>query len=217
MRVAATAAAMVLLLLSGAAAAENLKIEPFDEASRHPDFLAFRTNFLEAVRGRDLAAVLAATAPDVKVWNDEKGDGIRTLERQLAGGWSGADADAYWAQLEDALALGGGFLKDGSFCAPYVYVASLPVPSTGFSEAFITHARVKLYSKPTEDSAVIGRLSYAVAPIAAWIDRDWVKIALADGGFGYLSRRDFRIKGDYHACFQPEPEGWRMTVFTVGE
>jgi hypothetical protein len=217
MRLAATAAAMGLLLFAGVAAAENLKIEPFDEASRYPDFLAFRTNFLEAVKDRDLAAVLAATAPDVKVWNDEKGDGVRTLERQLTDGWSGADAKAYWAQLEGALAFGGGFLKDGSFCAPYVYVAPLPVPSTGFSEAFITRAGAKLYGKPTEDSAVLGRLSYAVAPIAAWVDRDWAKIALADGGFGYLSRRDFRIKGDYHACFRSEPEGWRMTVFTVGE
>jgi hypothetical protein len=119
--------------------------------------------------------------------------------------------------MEKALALGGGFLADGRYFAPYVYAYDLPEAKDSLSIAFIVQDRAKLYEKPALDSGVLGRLSYAVVPIARWVDRDWVEVLLADERKGYLSRGDFRIRGDYHLCFAKEAEGWRMTVFNVGD
>lgn len=199
------------------AAAENLKVEPFDQSPQSADLAAFLDDFKDAVDDRDLDAVVAAARPDVVVFNDPDGGGVATLRTQLTEGWSGADAGAYWAEMDRVLALGGGFLADGRYCAPYVYAYVLPGARDSLSDAFVIRDRAKLYEKPATESGVLGHFSYTVVPIARWIDRDWAEVLLADGRKGYLSRRDFRIRGDYHICFAKEAAGWRLTVFDVGD
>lgn len=198
-------------------AAETLKVEPFDQSPQNVDFAAFLDEFKEAVDDRDLDAVVAAARPDIVVFNDPDGGGVATLRTQLTEGWSGADAEAYWAEMDKALSLGGGFVADGRYCAPYVYAYVLPGARDSLSDAFVIHDRVKLYEKPATESGVLGHFSYTVVPIARWVDRDWAEVLLADGRKGYLSRRDFRIRGDYHICFAKEAAGWRLSVFDVGD
>lgn len=199
------------------ASADNLKVEPFDQSAQDAGFVAFLERFKDAVDDRETDAVVAAARPDVVVFNDPDGGGVETLRKQLTDGWSGADAAAYWGEMEKALALGGGFLADDRYCAPYVYAYALPGAKDNLSNAFVIRDRAKLYEKPTVESGVLGHFSYTVVPIERWLDRDWVEVLLADGRKGYLSRQDFRIRGDYHLCFAKEPDGWKLTVFDVGE
>lgn len=208
---------LVLAFSISSASAENPKVEPFDQSAQDAGLAAFLDRFKDAVDDQDIDAIVAAARPHVVVFNDPEGGGIETLRRQLVDGWSGADADAYWDEMETALALGGGFLPDGRYCAPYVYAHALPGAKDSLSDAFGIRDRAKLYEKPATDSGVLGHFSHAVVPIGRWVDRDWIEVLLADGRKGYLSRQDFRIRGDYHLCFVEEPDGWRLTVFDVGE
>jgi hypothetical protein len=207
----------VLVLVAASAAADNLQVEPFDQSAQNAEFAAFLGRFKDAVDDRNVDAVADLARSDVAAFNDPGGGGVTTLREQLTEGWSGAGADAYWDEMDKVLALGGGFLADGRYCAPYVYAYALPGAKDSLSDAFIIRDRAKLYEKPALDSGVLGHFSYRVVPIARWLDRDWVEVLLADGRKGYLSRRDFRIRGDYHLCFARDSDGWRLTVFDVGE
>lgn len=104
---------LVLAFSISSASAENPKVEPFDQSAQDAGLAAFLDRFKDAVDDQDIDAIVAAARPDVVVFNDPEGGGIETLRRQLVDGWSGADADAYWDEMETALALGGGFLPDG--------------------------------------------------------------------------------------------------------
>ncbi len=216
MRLSFLAGLALAFSISGASA-DNLKVKPFDQSVRDAGLAAFLDRFRDAVDDRNAGAVVAAARPDVIVFNDPDGGGVETLRKQLTDGWSGADADAYWSEMDKALALGGGFLADGRYCAPYVYAYPLPGAKDNLSDAFVIRDRAKLYEKPAAESGVLGHFSYTVVPIERWLDRDWVEVLLADGRKGYLSRKDFRIRGDYHLCFAEAPDGWRLTVFDVGE
>jgi hypothetical protein len=197
--------------------AENLKVEPFDRSAENAGLAAFLEVFKEAAGDRDADAILMMTVPDVAVFNDPDGGGAETLRRQLTEGWSGAEADAYWDEMEKALGLGGGFLPDGRYCAPYVYAYELPGATDSLSNAFVIRERAPLYESPDLAAGALGHFSYAVVPVARWVDRGWIELLLADGRKGYLSRKDFRIRGDYHLCFAEDVDGWRLTVFNVGE
>jgi len=199
------------------ALADDLEVRPFDQSQENPDFASFLDAFKDAVDDRDVDAIVAAAETDVVVFNDPSAGGAATLRTQLSDGWSGADADAYWTEMEAALALGGGFLADGRYCAPYIYAYALPGATDSLSNGFIIKDRAALYEKPSAESGVLGHFSYKVVPIARWLDRDWVEVLLADGRKGYLSRKDFRIRGDYHLCFESTAGGWRLSVFNVGE
>jgi hypothetical protein len=212
-----TIAAALSVCMASNGGAENLKVEPFDRSAESAGLAAFLEAFKEAADDGDAEAVLAMTAPDVAVFNDPDGGGIETLRRQLTEGWSGAEADAYWDEMEKALELGGGFLPDGRYCAPYVYAYELPGATDSLSNAFVIRERAPLYERPELAAGVLGHFSYAVVPVARWVDRGWIEVLLADGRKGYLSREDFRIRGDYHLCFAEAMDGWRLTVFNVGE
>lgn len=119
--------------------------------------------------------------------------------------------------MDKALALGGGFLADGRYCAPYVYAYVLPAARDSLSDSFVLRDRAKRREKLAIENGVLGHFSYAVAPIARWVDRDWAEVLLVDRRKGYLARRDLRIRGDYHLCFAKDAAGWRLTVFDVGD
>ena len=136
MRLSFLAGLALAFSISGAAA-DNLKVEPFDQSARDAGLAAFLDRFKDAVDDRDADAVVAAARPDVVVFNDPDGGGVETLLKQLTDGWSGAGADAYWSEMDRALALGGGFLADGRYCAPYVYAYPLPGAKDNLSDAFV--------------------------------------------------------------------------------
>ena len=210
-------AAAVLSAMATIGWAENLTVEPFDGSGENAAFAAFLEIFKDAAEDRDAETVLQVTDPDVSVFNDPDGGGIATLREQLTVGWSGAVAEAYWGEMEEALDLGGGFLSDGRYCAPYVYAYELPGVRDSLSDAFVIREHAPLYEKPDVATGVLGRFSYTVVPVARWVHRDWIEVLLADGRKGYMSRKDFRIRGDYHLCFAETGNGWRMTVFNVGD
>lgn len=114
----------LLLLFAGLPApAAALQLLPFDEAAENPAFKQLRDALLDAARRRDLERLLAATAPDVQLGFGSE-SGVEQLRRSLAA----EDGALLWAELEDALAHGGAFNRQGGFDAPYWFAAELPLP-----------------------------------------------------------------------------------------
>ncbi|MEN8195648.1 MAG: hypothetical protein ABFS30_03920 [Pseudomonadota bacterium] len=215
------AAGAVVFGLAGAlpAAAQGLRLEPVDKASRNPGFAAYRAALLDAVRRRDVDFVVARADPEIKL--SFGGDyGRENFRRALTGEneWQG---ESYWRELQAVLELGGVFMEDGAFCTPYLACIDVPgCPECDpFETVYVTSADAVARVEPDANAEVAAKLSWDVLQLdyeAAGAE-GWYPVKLPDGRTVFLSSRDSRMAVDYRARFEKTAEGWLMTVFIAGD
>jgi hypothetical protein len=215
------AAGAVIFGLSGAlpAAAQGLRLEPVDEASRNAKFATWRAALLDAVRRQDADYVVARADPEIKL--SFGGDyGRESFRRSLTGKeeWQG---ESYWRELQIVLELGGVFMGDGAFCTPYLACIDVPgCPECDpFETVYVTRADAVARVKPDANAKVAATLSWDVLQLdyEAGGAEGWYPVKLPDGRTVFLSNRDSRMAVDYRARFEKTTEGWRMTVFIAGD
>ena len=215
------AAGAVLIGLAGAmpAAAQDLRLQPVDEASRNPEFAAYRAALLEAVGQRNVEYVVARADPDIKLsFGGEYG---RAMFREALVGDEEWQGEHYWRELQTALELGGVFMDDGAFCTPYL--ACIDVPGCEqcdpYETVYVTRAGAVARVAPDVDAPAAAKLSWNVLPLdyeAPALD-GWYRVKLPDGRTAFLSHGDSRMAVDYRARFEKTAGGWRMTVFIAGD
>ena len=215
------AAGAVIFGLFGAlpAAAQGLRLEPVDEASRNAKFAAYRSALLDAVRRQDADYVVARADPEIKLsFGGEYG---RESFRQSLTGKEEWQGESYWRELQAVLELGGVFMGDGAFCTPYLACIDVPgCPECDpFETVYVTRADAVARVKPDPGAKVAATLSWDVLQLdyeAAGAE-GWYPVKLPDGRTVFLSNRDSRMAVDYRARFEKTTEGWRMTVFIAGD
>jgi len=128
------------------------KLHPSDEAPRDPSLCLTRAGLLQA-----------AVSPNIK--NGFGGDdGIDEFRKT----WRLESPDSpLWSKLGTVLALGGGFLSENSFIAPYVF-SEFPSPLDGFEYLAVVGRGVRAREKPDLQSPVVTeagqwRLAFFVA------------------------------------------------------
>ena len=210
---------LAAVLWAAPAGAAELKLLPVDEAAGNPSFLAYRGSLLDAVRRRDADYVVARAAPDIKL--SFGGQYGRIMFRQALTGEEEWEGERYWAELQRVLELGGVFLSDGAFCAPYISCVDVPgcVECDPYETVFVTSAYAVAHAKPELGGEVVARLSYDVLMLHPEMPYhgDWIPVLLPDGGAGYVKGPEFRMSIDYRARFEPFGKVWLMTVFIAGD
>ena len=212
------AAFLLVLLLSGPAWADGLKLLPVDQAERDPAFQAFRDALLEAVRQRDLASVVAAADPEIKLsFGGSYG-------RETFRDWLIADDDggggSYWAELEQALALGGVFDGADHFCTPYTscYEPEACPGCDPFETLIAVSDRAPVYDTPIAEGEPVAYLSYDVVTLVDHHDHyPWFKVQLPDSGTGFVTGPQVRSPVGYRAYFERRDGAWQMTIFIAGD
>lgn len=215
------AAGTVVFGLAGAlpAAAQGLRLEPVNDASRNPEFSAWLASLLEAVRRRDTDYVLARADARIKLsFGDDYG---RDSFRQALTGEEVGQGEVYWRELQAVLELGGVFMDDGAFCAPYLACIDVPgCPECDpYETVFVIKPEAVARTKPDAGAKVAATLSWNVLQLdyeAAGAE-GWYPVKLPDGRTAYLSNQDSRMPVDYRARFEKTAKGWRMTVFIAGD
>lgn len=208
-----------------AAAAESVRVVPFDQADQQLDFKVFRDALLEAVKARDIEAVAAAAAETIEI--SFGGDaGRATFRDYLAGKIEGIGPE-YWAELERVLTLGGAFGEDGLFVAPYYYADTAPLPEEVdfFTVFYCTGDKVRVRAGPSTNDAVIGQLSYDVVvaddpdKVAASdaSGRDWFYVRTFEGLKGWVAADFLGSPAGYRAGFQKLDGKWQMIFFVAGD
>jgi hypothetical protein len=216
---AAMAGVVAVALDPEPGSAQGLRMEPVDQASRDRSFVEYRDALLRAVRARDTGAVIELASQDILL--SFGGDaGRESLRANLAGteNWQG---EAYWAELQRVLDLGGVFLEDGAFCSPYLACLDLPgCPDCDlFETVFVTGRDIAARAAPDSAARIVARLSYDVLRMdaEAYSGKDWYPVHLPSGGRAFVSEADARMAVDYRARFEKIGGSWRMTVFIAGD
>lgn len=217
MKTALLAALLCCLSATALPAGPVKKLPPVDEAAKDPSFFVFRSRLIEAVAAHDAGQIVSLLSP--KIMNNFGGNGgIDEFKQQ----WRPEDKESkLWVELGRVLSLGGKFMQDGGFAAPYYYAAW---PDDGSIDAFewvaIVGANIRVREKADANSAVIGRLSFELVRIEEQQDgapEEWTKVKLADGSKGFVATRFTGSGVGWRAVFDKENGEWRMTAFVAGD
>lgn len=214
------AGAVILgLAIALPAAAQDLRLEPVDQASRNRAFDAYRTALLDAVRRRDADFVVAQADAEIRL--SFGGDKGRDMFRKALTGKNEWQGEPYWRELQIVLELGGVFMEDGAFCTPYLACIDVPgCPQCDpFETVYVIKPNALARARPEPKAPVVAKLFWNVLQLdyEAPGAEDWYPVKLPSGQTGYLSNRDSRMAVDYRARFERTAEGWRMTVFIAGD
>ena len=216
MRASLAAVALLLGLAAAGAASAAPTLKPVDEGPRNPSFAEFRDSLRAALLRHDADAVLAVVDSNIKTGFGGD-DGIAAFERQ----WHPRAMDSpLWRELGAMLALGGAFDAQGSFVAPYVY-SRWPEAIDAFGHVAIVGSGVRVRAQPSLDSAIVGRLSYAIVPIAKGKlrseDAEWTRVEYVRGHTGFVASRYARSPVGYRAFFTRGAAGWKLVMFLAGD
>ncbi|HKH71596.1 MAG TPA: SH3 domain-containing protein [Vicinamibacterales bacterium] len=188
----------------------NPRLLPVDEADSRPEFFRYRVRLQMAVEQRDVAAVIEAADPGIRLGFDAPSGGA-TLHKLFS------DRPELWDELRVVLARGGRFSSPSSFAAPYVY-ASWPDQFDAFECAAVIGSNVRLRSAPRLDASIVAPVSYPIVRLMEPVPgRLWSRVRLGDGRAGYMWHAYVRSSVDYRALFNLIDGRWRMTAFVAGD
>ena len=200
-------------------AAQVAKLYPSDEAPRDPGLFLARARLLQAIAERDTTALLAAVSPRIK--NGFGGDdGIDEFRKR----WRLESPDSpLWSTLGAVLSLGGGFLSESSFMAPYVF-SEFPDSLDGFEYLAVIGRGVRARAGPDRGSRVVAGLTFDVVardrsrPEAEdGTGQRWIPVRLRGAGRGYVAAEYLRSPIDYRAGLVQETGKWRLAFFVAGD
>ena len=195
------------------------KLLPVDEASRDPEFLAYREELLRAVRSGNVEGVVALADPTIRT-TFGAGGGAADFRRMLR-------EPGMLRELEQVLILGGSFRGEGaqrSFWAPYVYSA-WPDAHDPWETLAVISENVPLLRVPDRATVPDALLSYDLVervsppqpPAAAAPEPQFIEVATADERRGWVSSSSLRSHVGYRAGFMKVAGRWRMNAFVAGD
>lgn len=197
------------------------RILPVDEGARVPSFFAFRARLQRTIAERDVASLLTVVDSALK-FSFGREAGIGAFERE----WFESPERSIWPELGAALALGGRFMGDSLFYAPYTFNAFAPgerPPEYDPFEALIAiDDAVPVLAAPEPGADTLAVLSFHLVrhewrSSVAEPPAGWTAIRLADGALGFVRTRSMRSPLDYRAVFERRDGSWRMTIFIAGD
>ena len=195
------------------------KLLPFDEATKDPSFLEFRTELQAAIARRDVAYVRSILSPDIKL-NFGGDEGPEAFDRV----WQPENPKTnLWQTLGQVLQMGGAFDGEGRFLAPYVF-ARWPEASDPFEHVVVVVGNARLRAAPTTKAKLVATLSHEIVKLAddpgdpkTAAPDGWARVQTLDGKVGFISEKLVRSPIDYRAIFEKRNGSWVMTIFLAGD
>jgi hypothetical protein len=193
--------------------ARQLPVKPIDEAVTDPEFFLFRARAQTALAAHDTAEIMRIV--DLGILNSFGGDGGREEFRQKWG-LQTPEKSHLWATLGSVLALGGRFLEDSMFYAPYLISGT---SGDGFETLVVLGANVPVHAGPASTFGVIDTLSFE--EVTKWREkstiREWEPIRTSKGRTGWVLQRNLRSPIDYRAGFVRRQGRWWLRTLVAGD
>ena len=209
-------AACLLMLVPPTVSARTLK--PADEAARDPQLAALIETLVRAADAKDFAPFELAISPNaIASFDGEPGPtGFRIA-------YAIDDPNSpFWADFKAAVSLGGAFMGEGEFAAPYVY-ANMPEDLDSFAHIVAVGPKTSLYAKPQDGAKIVADVTHQILelldtdPEAATVPPPgWIRVR-AKGKQGFVKTIETRSPLDYRAVFQKTANRWWLGAFVAGD
>lgn len=213
MKIPAFALAAALSFAAPAEAAQR-KLPPVDQC-KDAGLAVFRQQLVRAVTRRDREALLRLLAPDVLVnFGGDKGRVAFArqweLERPARSG--------LWRELETVLGLGCARVGKARVMPSLAGQFSPEADQDMFEKMIVTSAAARLRKSRSKDSGTARVLGWDVVTVLeAPGDGEQIKVRLADGREGWLSRTQLRSPLDYRLVAEKRQGKWMITAFVAGD
>jgi hypothetical protein len=193
----------------------SIPLSPVDDAAAREDFFVFRARLQAALARRDLDAVLAVVAPDIKnsFGGDDGRDGFLRM-------WTPREPESrLWEELATVLALGGTFDSEDRFVAPYVF-SRWPAGVDPFEHVTLVGKEVRMLAAPRADADVVGTGSFVIVRLArnaaAQDVPGWTAVRNGDQT-AYVPESLVRSPVGYRAFFERRDDRWQLVIFVAGD
>jgi hypothetical protein len=194
-----------------AAATLPTRLPPVDTCTKDPAFVAFRGKLTDAVKRRDLNALMTLMSEKMQTgFGDRTGRG----EFRRYSEANEAERAAMWSEFDDALRLG---------CAPKGNSQSFPsmFGQSGKLDAFsvlVARSGARLRASPSLDGRIVRRLDWHVLNVeSGWAGGEWVPVHLPHGPRGFVHRTATRSIIDYRIVTQLKDGRWQIVAFIAGD
>ena len=172
---------------------------------------AFRTRLAAAIRARDVDAMVALAADDVKL-DFGGGGGSAELRKRLDDPSLGL-----WHELDALMALGCSANEEGGITIPWFFDQDLGNADPYFA-MLVTGEDVPLRERPDPASKPVATISWDLVEIATLDpESDWQRVELGDGKIGFIATDKLRSVIDYRLVASSRNGRWRITSFVAGD
>lgn len=197
----------------------RVKVPPVDDADQRPDFKAFREQFLEAIRNRDMKFLMEHVDPAISYsFREEFGRPGFLAHWKLK---ENPEKSRLWNELDRLLRLGGVFTDEEQsfFIAPYTFI-NFPSFIDGSNFAVALAEKAPVFESADVTSRVVANVSHEVVK---WKYRPgpgdpeaFEEVTIHTGVRGYLQRKYLRSPIDFRAGFQNQNGTWKMMFLVSG-
>ncbi|WP_338445336.1 hypothetical protein V5F89_09090 [Pelagerythrobacter marensis] len=185
---------------------------PRDECAGLPGGDAFRRDLARAVEARDVDAMLALAAPDIKL-DFGGGAGAEQLRKRLE-----QPESPLWQELAALLRLGCAAQGQAGMTIPWYFAQSIDGvdPMTGM---IVTGKGVPLRMAAAPDAEPVRALSWnVVEPVGGYVpDAPFQHVATVDGARGYVATNRLRSLIDYRLIASSRDGKWSITSLVAGD
>lgn len=204
-----------LLLIAAflASQVEPVRVPVTNECGGNTSFVGYRRHLIEAVEGKDVAALQSLVAPNVMVsfGGDEGWD--RFVRKW---GLDRPHGSKVWQELRQLLALG---------CSDSNGIKFMPMNFADFGEGdpsippyWAVNAGTAFSSQPSDTAPVEMPLDHHLLyELEDGAPEGWLHARLSNGKAGYVRRSAVRSAIDYRATFEFRDGKWLMTSFLAGD
>lgn len=204
---------------------EKGKLYPEDQASLDSSFLIYRAQLLDAVRNKDLIALLPLMDQNIKCSFGGCQGKLGFAEMWDLNTSDKGKNSPLWSKLESVLIEGGSFDGQGRFTAPYIF-ANWSESYDAFEFGVIVGRMVRMRSEPRLGTSIVASLTYDVVKV---LDVDgpeetiggethrWIQLETLDGKPGHVWGKFVASPIDFRAGFEQKDGRWKMIFFLAGD
>lgn len=187
------------------------RFAPHDDCATINGAATFRANLADAVRQRDVRALSALAAEDIKL-DFGGGAGVAELQRRL----SDPQQDL-WAELDAIMPLGCAENDQGGVTIPWIFEQDLGSRDP-FSSMLVLGEGVPVLSAPAADARPIGEVSWDLVEITALQPgAAFQQIVLPDEQTGFIASDRLRSPVDYRLTASSRNGKWSIISLINGD
>jgi hypothetical protein len=186
------------------------RFAPRDECGKLEGAAEFRERLIETVQLRDVEALAALAAEDIKL-DFGGGAGIAELRSRLYN-----EPYNLWQELEELLPLGCAETEQGGITIPWIFAQDLG-EADPYSSMLVLGEDVPVLAGPRNSAERLATISWDLVTVPSLQNGAFQQVTLPGSRTGFIASDKLRSVIDYRLLASQRNGRWRMTSLIAGD